>query len=286
MFTKENRVFSFIMVAMVYVLATASALIIFWALPFHAVWRKLLIADVCATVITFIFSLIFKNASVYDPYWSVQPIVITLAFAVGKRLTIVRLLPLIAVFFWGIRLTANWAYTFKNLNHQDWRYTMLKEKTGALYPIVNFLGIHMFPTLVVYACVLPVVYTFILDFDLNAFSIIFFALSIGATVIQMIADLQMQSFRNKKTGTFIRVGLWKHARHPNYLGEILMWWGIALAFICANPSLWYLGLGALINTLMFIFISVPMADKRIAKRQGFSEYKKQTNVFLPIQLLK
>jgi len=274
------------MVAMVYVLATASALIIFWALPFHEVWLKLLIADVCATVITFIFSLIFKNASVYDPYWSVQPIVITLAFAVGKRLTIVRLLPLIAVFFWGIRLTANWAYTFKNLNHQDWRYTMLKEKTGAFYPIVNFLGIHMFPTLVVYACVLPVVYTFILDFDLNAFSIIFFALSIGATVIQMIADLQMQSFRNKKTGTFIRVGLWKHARHPNYLGEILMWWGIALAFICANPSLWYLGLGALINTLMFIFISVPMADKRMAKRQGFSEYKKQTNVFLPIQLFK
>lgn len=286
MFTKENRVFSFIMVSMVYVLATASALIIFWALPFHEVWLKLLIADVCATVITFIFSLIFKNASVYDPYWSVQPIVIALAFAVGKRLTIVRLLPLIAVFFWGIRLTANWAYTFKNLNHQDWRYTMLKEKTGALYPIVNFLGIHMFPTLVVYACVLPVVYTFILDFDLNVFSIIFFALSIGATVIQMIADLQMQSFRNKKTGTFIRVGLWKHARHPNYLGEILMWWGIALAFICANPSLWYLGLGALINTLMFIFISVPMADKRMAKRQGFSEYKKQTNVFLPIQLFK
>ena len=274
------------MVSMVYVLATASALIIFWALPFHEVWLKLLIADVCATVITFIFSLIFKNASVYDPYWSVQPIVIALAFAVGKRLTIVRLLPLIAVFFWGIRLTANWAYTFKNLNHQDWRYTMLKEKTGALYPIVNFLGIHMFPTLVVYACVLPVVYTFILDFDLNVFSIIFFALSIGATVIQMIADLQMQSFRNKKTGTFIRVGLWKHARHPNYLGEILMWWGIALAFICANPSLWYLGLGALINTLMFIFISVPMADKRMAKRQGFSEYKKQTNVFLPIQLFK
>ena len=286
MFTKENRVFSFIMVALVYLLATASALIIFWALPFHEVWLKLLIADVCATVITFIFSLIFKNASVYDPYWSVQPIVITLAFAVGKRLTIVRLLPLIAVFFWGIRLTANWAYTFKNLNHQDWRYTMLKEKTGKFYSVVNFLGIHMFPTLVVYACVLPVVYTFILDFDLNAFSIIFFALSIGATVIQMIADLQMQSFRNKKTGTFIRVGLWKYARHPNYLGEILMWWGIALAFICANLNLWYFGLGAFINTLMFIFISVPMADKRMAKRQGFNEYKKQTNVFLPIKLFK
>ena len=59
MFTKENRVFSFIMVAMVYVLAPASALIIFWALPFHEVWLKLLVADVCATVITFIFSLIF-----------------------------------------------------------------------------------------------------------------------------------------------------------------------------------------------------------------------------------
>ena len=33
----------------------------------------LFIADLIATVIIYIFSLIFKNASLYDPYWSVIP---------------------------------------------------------------------------------------------------------------------------------------------------------------------------------------------------------------------
>lgn len=283
MSTKDNRVLSFVIVAVVYAVATACGVLIYLALPMDSVWLKLLIADVAATAVTFIFSVIFNNASVYDPYWSVQPIVIAVAFAIGNKMTAARLLPLIAVCLWGVRLTANWAYTFKSLNHQDWRYTMLKEKTGKLYPVVNFLGIHLFPTLVVYACVLPVVYTFTLDFKTNAGSVIFFVLSIAAVILQLVSDAQMQAFRKSGTGGFIRVGLWKNSRHPNYLGEILMWWGIALAFISVVPNMWYLGAGALVNTLMFLFISIPMADKRQARKDGFDEYKKQTRILLPIK---
>ncbi len=280
---KDNRVLSFIVVAIVYALATVCGVLIYLALPLNSVWLKLLIADVAATVVTFIFSVIFNNASVYDPYWSVQPIVIAIAFAIGVKMTAARLLPLIAVCLWGVRLTANWAYTFKNLNHQDWRYTMLKEKTGKVYLVVNFLGIHLFPTLVVYACVLPVVYTFALDFNANAGSVIFFILSIAAVILQLVSDAQMQAFRKSGVGGFIRTGLWENSRHPNYLGEILMWWGIALAFISAVPSMWYLGAGALVNTLMFLFISIPMADKRQSRKDGFDEYKKQTRILLPIK---
>ncbi len=280
---KDNRVLSFIIVAVVYAVATLCGVLIYLALPISSVWLKLLIADVAATAVTFIFSVIFNNASVYDPYWSVQPIVIAIAFAIGGKMTAARLLPLIAVSLWGVRLTANWAYTFKNLNHQDWRYTMLKEKTGKFYPIVNFLGIHLFPTLVVYACTLPVVYTYALDFKANTGSVVFFILSILAVILQLVSDTQMQKFRNGKTGGFIRNGLWKYSRHPNYLGEILMWWGVALAFISAVPNMWYLCVGALVNTLMFLFISIPMADKRQAKKDGFDEYKKQTRILLPIK---
>ena len=72
-----------------------------------------------------------------------------MAFAIGRELTLFGVLLLVVVSFWAIRLTANWAYTFGNLTHQDWRYTMLHEKTGVFYPIINFVGIHMVPTLVV-----------------------------------------------------------------------------------------------------------------------------------------
>ena len=70
----------------------------------------------------------------------------------------------------------------------------------------------------------------------------------------------MQKFRQNGTGGFIRNGLWKYSRHPNYLGEILMWWGVGLAAVCAMPAKWYLLAGAVANTLLFLCISIPLAD--------------------------
>lgn len=278
----KNRTMSFVIVTLVYVLATVAGIVIYRALPFDW-WLNLLIADIAATVLTFVFSLIFRNASVYDPYWSVQPIVILVAFALGKVMTPERVLLLIAVCFWGVRLTANWAYTFHGLTHQDWRYTMLHEKTGFFYPIINFVGIHMVPTLIVYGCTVPAVYAFLHEGNWNAGSMIFFCLSVGAVVLQGTADIQMHRFRKHRTGAFIRTGLWKYARHPNYLGEILMWWGVALSVICVHPGAWYLCAGALANTVLFLVVSIPMADNRQSAKPGFTEYKQQTRMLLPIK---
>ncbi len=114
-------------------------------------------------------------------------------------------------------------------------------------------------------------------------SVPFIALSLLATLMQGTADVQMHKFRKQKTGGFIRNGLWKYSRHPNYLGEILTWWGIALAaFICMTDK-WYLLGGAFFNTLLFLFVSIPLADGKLSKRDGFAEYKKQTRALLPIK---
>ena len=279
----SSRPFSFVIIAIVYAVATVCGIVSYIYLPFDF-WLNLLLADIIATVVTFIFSLIFRNASVYDPYWSVQPIIIAAAFAINApEFGAAQFLPLIAVFLWGIRLTANWAYTFRGIRHQDWRYTMLKEKTGKLYPVINFCGIHIVPTLIVYGCILPVVYTLVYAPKFNAGSAIFFAVSIFAIALQGIADCQMHIFRKDGKGGFIRYGLWKYSRHPNYLGEILMWWGIALAFVCVMPDYWYLTAGAFVNTLLFLFVSIPLADGRQSRKEGFADYKAATRMLLPIK---
>lgn len=280
---KKSRTISFVIIALIYIFAIIVGIICYNLLPFSFA-INLLLADVIATIITFIFSSIFKNASIYDPYWSVQPIVIVLAFALNNDMTIYRLLPLLAILFWGIRLTSNWVYTFKNLEHQDWRYTMLKEKTKGFYPLINFVGIHMVPTLIVYTCTLPVVFLYQYEGQLNVFCIIGFAVSIMATIMQMIADIQMHKFRKRKTNTFIQEGLWKYSRHPNYLGEILMWWGIGIFSVFSLMNYYYLLIGAILNTLLFLFVSIPMAERNQAKRKiGFLEYKKHTRMLLPIK---
>ena len=279
---KKNRAASFVAVALVYIIATVVGIAVYRMLDLSW-WLSLLIADVAATVVTFIFSVIFGNASVYDPYWSVQPPVILIGLAIGKELTVLGVLLLIVVSFWAIRLTVNWAYTFANLNHQDWRYTMLKEKTGIFYPVINFVGIHMVPTLVVYGCILPAVWAVINGVNVNFGSVLFLCLALGAATMQGIADVQMHKFRKNRNASFIRIGLWKYSRHPNYLGEILMWWGVALSVICAAPNAWYLAVGALANTVLFFAVSIPMADGRQSRKEGFAEYKKQTRMLLPIK---
>ena len=276
-----SRSASFGIIGFVYVLASLAGIFVYrWA---PGSWLlKLLIADVAATVFTFLFSLIFRNASVYDPYWSVQPIVILVALAIGKELTPLRILLLCTVFIWGLRLTINWAYTFHGLGHQDWRYTMLQEKTGFFYPLINFTGIHMVPTLIVYGCTLPAAYALLNDAAWNWLSLLGILLSLAAVTLQGTADVQMHRFRKRKAGGFIREGLWKHSRHPNYLGEILMWWGIALAVFCAFPNQLWLLAGTTANSLLFLIVSIPMADKRQSKKAGFAAYKKATRMLLPI----
>ncbi|MBP5154470.1 MAG: DUF1295 domain-containing protein [Lachnospiraceae bacterium] len=277
---KKSRLASFLIIAGIYILAVFLGAFLYTSLP-YASWLNLLLADIGATVFTYFFSVLFANASVYDPYWSVQPIVIVTGFALAYPMGTAQILLLAAVWIWGLRLTANWALTFYGLEHQDWRYTMLRETTGAFYPVVNFLGIHLFPTLVVYACVLPAVFVFETGAQATFLSGVFFAVSLGAAVLQFVSDRQMLAFRRLKTGGLIRTGLWKYSRHPNYLGEILMWWGVAGQAVCVLPDSWWMILGASVNTLMFIFISIPMADRRQSAKPGYEEYAAQTRMLLP-----
>ena len=244
-------------------------------------------ADVAATVFLFFVSLPLENASVYDPYWSVAPVVILpLAmreFGVWNAGTIALLC---CVTYWGIRLTANWAYTFQGYDHQDWRYTMLREKSGGFYPLVSLFGIMLFPTLVVFLCLLPALH-YIQFGGVNLFTLLGFALCLSAATLQLVADIQLHRFQRqaKNRGQIIRHGVWRHARHPNYLGEILMWWGVFAVLVSVRPSLWPLGIGALTNTLMFLFISIPMAETRMAGyKEGFDRYMRETNRLLPIAL--
>ena len=83
---KSNRKLAFLLVFITYVVASVIGVIVFGAFNLP-VWLSLLIADVASTAAVFVVSLIVKNSSVYDPYWSVQPIVILTLFAAKVGLT-------------------------------------------------------------------------------------------------------------------------------------------------------------------------------------------------------
>ena len=98
-----------------------------------------------------------------------------------------------------------------------------------------------------------------------------------------VSDLQMKKFIKTRTSRdqVIDIGLWKYSRHPNYLGEISIWFGVALVLIINNPSYWYYLMGAVINLLMFLFISIPMEENHMKQyKPGIIEYIKTTSCLL------
>ena len=282
---KNSRGASFAAAVLIYMIAGVVGILVFRALH-YTTWLRLLLADVTATVVTFLFSLLFKNASVYDPYWSVQPPVILVGFALLRGVTAASLLPLIAVLLWGVRLTANWAYTFHGFDREDWRYRVIKNRTGGYYPLVNFFGIHLMPTLIVYLCTLPAVFLFENSPRFSFWALPFFLLSLIGLGLELVADIQMQSFRKSGRGGLIRTGLWRNSRHPNYLGEILMWWGVGLYAVSTMPNIWYLLGGALANTILFLSVSIPMADERQSLKYGYEQYYAETNMLMPFKKSK
>lgn len=283
---KENKWLSLIMVLLSYVLAATIGIFVYHqTLTLGFVWA-ILLGDIAATIVIYVIGLFLRNASLYDPYWSVQPMFILALVAMQQpTLHFGTLLLLIVVFLWGLRLTGNWIYTFENLTWQDWRYTMLNEKTGELYPLVNLLGIHLFPTLVVFGVITPGI-LFIQSPVFNVWTMIGAMIVLVGFLLELFADIQMQTFRKarKSKDEIIRIGLWKHARHPNYLGEILVWFGVYVFLLSSQPSLWYFGAGAVINTLMFVFISMPMAEKRLRLyKPNFDQYVEETHLLLPFK---
>lgn len=60
-----------------------------------------------------------------------------------------------------------------------------------------------------------------------------------------------------------------------------MWYGVAIQAISLNSKLWTLS-GAILITILFITISIPLAEKRQSKKAGYDKYKRETRKLLPI----
>ena len=248
------------------------------------IFLHLLYIDIVLTVLIFMGSTLFKNASLYDPYWSViPPLLMIYVLYLKEAFTPFNLFVLGGITLWAIRLTYNWMVMWDGFKHQDWRYTMLKEKTGSFYPAVNFLGIHLFPTLIVFAQISVFIQMVEFQGDFNLISILGVLITISAMLIQYFSDEQMRYFKkNRQEKRIIDVGLWQYSRHPNYFGEVMVWWGLFVAYFGVSFKLDFYIFAPLSMTFMFLFISIPMMEEKILKtRSEYKTYQSETSKLVP-----
>lgn len=246
------------------------------------VMLRFFVFDVVATVVTFIFSVILRNSSVYDAYWSLTPMVMSVwLFAIYGAFSAWHIIFLVVFNIWSLRLTINWITVFTDFSYEDWRYRKFRDENPPfLWFIINFFGIHMVPTLVVFAGMLPL-FEIVLR-ELNALAVPGMIIILWGVSLEFFADRNMHKFlRETKEQTVCRVGLWNYSRHPNYLGEISVWLGVFVAMIPFAVERWYYGIGVIAVTVLFNVVSIPLMEKRqLARRPDYAEYRKTTSRLL------
>jgi steroid 5-alpha reductase family enzyme len=116
-------------------------------------------------------------------------------------------------------------------------------------------------------------------------------------LIQVSSDVQKARWvANGRKGGFCTVGWWRYSRHPNYFGELLMWWcawGLSVALWSDPDSGAAVAQGALavlspmVTTVLLLFVSgLPTAEgqnlARYMKNEGYAEYRDGTSILIPM----
>jgi len=100
---------------------------------------------------------------------------------------------------------------------------------------------------------------------------------------EAISDQQLFAFMSNSSnkGKVMRTGLWSYSRHPNYFGEILMWWGIYIIALSV-PGGWTAIIAPATITFLLVFITgIPWVEKAMGNNPEYQEYKKRTNMLIP-----
>ncbi len=237
-------------------------------------------------VLVFILAQILRNNSIVDIAWGGGFIFAAHAtYFNADEHTFAAKLVTTLVIFWGVRLGAylllrNWG------KPEDWRYANWRKEWGKYATIRAFFQVFMLQGVMMFIISLPVTvansYHVINErfSGLHLLGCILFAIGF---YFEAVGDAQMFLFKSDKrhAGKVMNRGLWRFTRHPNYFGEVLMWWGIF--FIAAPSSLWYISIWApLTITFLLLKVSgVTMLEKKYEGHDAYSVYKQHTNAFFP-----
>lgn len=192
---------------------------------------------------------------------------------------------LVLVVIWGLRLSRHIYGRLRATSSEDRRYVELRQKWQSNNErLAIFLRIYMVQALLATAVSLPVI---ILLSSKSEATVVWVAggsaIWLMGFIIESLADRQLRTFIQNplNKGRVMVYGLWKYSRHPNYFGELIMWWGVGVMTL-GVPHGWIGLVGPALLSYLIIFVSgIPPTEKAFAGRTGWDEYKRRTSVLVP-----
>lgn len=188
------------------------------------------------------------------------------------------------VLVWGLRLA--WHIHSRNRGKgEDSRYRKWREEWGSWFVLRSFLQIFMLQGMLLLLVAVPVIVVngsphtpFAL---LDGLGLLIWLVGFG---FEAVGDWQLLRFKGNPAnkGRLMTSGLWSYTRHPNYFGEVTLWWGIWLIALSV-PGGWWTVVGPLTITLLILKVSgIPMLEKPYEERADFQEYQRRTSAFFPV----
>lgn len=235
---------------------------------------------------TIIFGIAYKRKRLdtVDAAWAGGFVVVAWLTA-GLELEFRTLLIAVLVDIWAIRLTHHLINRVTSKPKDDERYTELASKWNKKYYWPRaYASIFLLQGILILLVSLPVVTA---TGDSLGFApllaVLGTALWVAGFVTEMLADRQLRIFLANKNNKdkVLDKGLWSRSRHPNYLGEIMQWYGIGI--IACGASWGWIGLlGPIILSVLIRFISgVPPIERRKANNPDYRKYMQKTGAILP-----
>ena len=220
-----------------------------------------------------------------DISYAVTFVVISgVAFWVGG-FSVPSLILFLMILFWAARLGGYLLNRIKKIK-RDKRFDGMRESFW------RFSRFWLLQGLTVWVVLFPSIYFFKNSpKDISALAYIGVLIWLAGFVIEMVADAQKYKFINnpQNKGKWIDSGIWKYSQHPNYFGEILLWFGVYVYALFGLSVLQAaIGLvGPIYIALLIVYASgIPILRKAAEKRWGsnaeFQKYRRTTSVLIPL----
>lgn len=234
--------------------------------------------------IWFVISILRKRNDTVDTAWGLGFIIVILtSILFFQRYETRQLITLLLVTLWGLRL-ATYIFIRNKGKKEDYRYQEMKDNWGKDFLKNTYLKIFMlqvFLMLLVSSALTVIGST--KGSSINLLDILGIFIWVIGLFFETVGDWQLNQFVKDKSnkGKIMKSGLWKYTRHPNYFGEVTLWWGIFILSLSHPYKLLSL-VGPVTITILITKVSgIPLLEKKYESNVEFQEYAKKTSVFFP-----
>lgn len=242
------------------------------------------LAVVLYMTLLFLLALRMKDNSIVDIGWGpgfVLVAALTFFWEPGfeARHALVSALTLV----WGARLGVH-IWLRKRGKPEDFRYAAWRKSWGRSFVLRSFFQIFMLQAVLLLLVSWPVWWV-----NLSRGRGLTWLDAAGAAVwlvgffFEAAGDAQMERFKRDPAnrGRIVASGLWRLSRHPNYFGEVTMWWGLFLVALGAPLGFTAVVSPALITFLLLRVSGIPMLERKYAGRPDWEDYARRTSAFFP-----